>query len=374
MTRIAIVGGGIMGLGIGWYLARAGADVTIFDRDRAGRAASWVAGGMLAPHAEAEPGEERVLPLLLEGHRRWPAFVEALEAATGQTLDYRTDGTFVVALNADDARTLRFWYAYLHDMGQPVEWLSGYDVRKREPHLSREVVAAIWSGHDYHVDNRRVVEALKTAFVRAGGTLREATPVREIVIDGARVRGVRLDDGLFEADTVVLAAGAWSREVAGLPPEIRPPVRPVRGQVVMLRMPADAPVLHHVVWCMDAYLVPRSSGELLIGATVEEMGFDATPTAGGVFHLLRGAWEVLPAIYDLPLVEIAVGFRPTSRDDAPILGPTPVEGLVMATGHHRNGILLAPLTADVVSRFVLTGELDPLAQPFTLARFLSQPT
>ncbi|GAP61760.1 glycine oxidase [Ardenticatena maritima] len=373
MSRIAIVGGGIMGLGIGWYLAREGADVTVFDRGRAGRAASWVAGGMLAPHAEAEPGEERLLPLLIEGHKQWPAFVEALEEAAGVSLDYRTDGTLVVALDADDARKFRFWYEYLRGMGQPVEWLSGYEVRKREPHLSREAVAAIWSGHDYHVDNRRVVEALKRVFVQAGGALREETPVREIVIEGGRVRGVRLDEGVFEAETVVLAAGAWSREIEGLPPDIRPPVRPVRGQVVILQMPPEAPLLHHVVWCMDAYLVPRSNGQLLIGATVEEMGFDATPTAGGVFHLLRGAWELLPAVYDLPLTEIAVGFRPTSRDDAPILGPTPVEGLVMATGHHRNGILLAPLTADVVSRFVLTGELDPLAQPFTLARFLSQP-
>ncbi len=369
--RVAIVGGGIIGLGIGWYLARAGQDVVILERGEAGRGASWVAGGMLAPHAESEPGEEKLLPLLVEGLRRWPDFVKELEAEAGMSVDYRQDGALLVALDQDDARKYRFWYEFLRDLKQPVEWLSGYEVRKMEPYLSRSAVAAIWSPHDYHVNNQLVVLALKRAFEGAGGRLREHTPVEEVLISGGRVRGVRTKGETLEADVVVVAAGAWSRDLPGLPESVRPPVRPVKGQVVILQMPEGEPLLRRVVWCVDAYLVPRSNGHLLVGATVEEVGFDPHLTAGGVYHLLRRAWELLPAVYDLPIVDMLVGFRPTSRDDAPILGPTEVEGLVMATGHHRNGILLAPITAQTVSHFILTGELPPEIRPFTLDRFKS---
>lgn len=367
--KIVIVGGGIMGLGIGWYLARAGQEVEILERGEAGRGASWAAGGMLAPHAESEPGEESLTPLLVEGLRRWPDFVKELEAETGMSVDYRQDGALLVALDQDDARKFRFWYEFLRDLKQPVEWLSGYEVRKMEPYLSRSAVAAIWSPHDYHVNNQLVVLALRKAFEQAGGRLREHTPVEEVVISNGRVQGVRAGGEMVEADVVVIAAGAWSRDLPGLPESVRPPVRPVKGQVVILQMPPDEPLLQRVVWCVDAYLVPRSNGHLLVGATVEEVGFDPHLTAGGVYHLLRRAWELLPAVYDLPIVDMLVGFRPTSRDDAPILGPTEVEGLVMATGHHRNGILLAPITAQTVSHFILTGELPPEIRPFTLERF-----
>jgi glycine oxidase len=184
-----------------------------------------------------------------------------------------------------------------------------------------------------------------------------------------RVQGVRLADKMLMVKTVVLAAGAWSRDIDGLPDEVRPPVRPVKGQMLAVQMPRHAPLLKHVVWGPDAYLVPRLDGRLLIGATVEEQGFDMQLTAGGIFELLRGAWETLPGIYDLPIVELWAGLRPGSRDDAPILGPTRVEGLIMATGHFRNGILLAPVTAYAISHFILTGELIETVKPFTLERF-----
>ncbi|MDQ7029283.1 MAG: glycine oxidase ThiO [Ardenticatenia bacterium] len=367
--NVVIVGGGIIGLSLGWYLARAGLTVQVVERGEAGRGASWVAGGMLAPHAESEPGEEALLPLLVEGLRRWPAFVDELEAATGMSVDYRRDGALLVALDQDDARKYRFWYEFLRELRQPVEWLSGYEVRKMEPYLSRSAVAAIWSPHDYHVNNQLVVLALKQAFTQAGGRLREHTPVEKVIVEGERVRGVLAGGERLEADIVVVAAGAWSSQLAGLPEDVCPPVRPVKGQVVILQMPAVEPVLQRVVWCVDAYLVPRSNGHLLVGATVEEVGFDPHLTAGGIYHLLRRAWELLPAVYELPIVEMLVGFRPTSRDDAPILGPTGVEGLVFATGHHRNGILLAPITAQTVSHYILSGELPDEIRPFTLDRF-----
>jgi glycine oxidase len=192
-------------------------------------------------------------------------------------------------------------------------------------------------------------------------------------IDGGRVRGLVLagpDADTRRYDVVVIAAGAWSRGIEGLPVELRPPVRPLKGQMIAVQMDKADPLLRHVVWAPGVYLVPRNDGRLIIGATVEEKGFDATLTAGGVLDLLRDTWEALPGVTELPIVEMWVGHRPTSRDDAPSLGPTSVAGLVMATGHHRNGILLTPVTADAVSHYILSGEIMPDIQPFSIDRFV----
>ena len=368
-SSIAIVGAGVCGLGIGWRLAQAGRAVTVIDRGAAGRGASWAAAGMLAPQVEAEPGEEALLPLMLESQAMWAGFAAELEAASVQRLGYSAEGTLVVALDRDDAEKLRFRYDYLTGLGRELEWLTGAEARRLEPHLARGVTAAIASPLDHQVDNRRLVEALKAAFVRAGGALVEHAPVEEIVIAQGRARGVRASGRLFAADRVVIAAGAWSRNLPGLPEEARPPVRPVKGQMVAIQMDKAAPLARRVIWAPDAYLVPREDGRLLVGATVEEMGFDLGLTAGGVFELLRGAWETMPGVYDLPLVETWAGLRPASRDDAPILGETSIEGLILATGHHRNGILLAPVTADAVSRLILDGRAPDSIRPFSLARF-----
>jgi glycine oxidase len=195
--------------------------------------------------------------------------------------------------------------------------------------------------------------------------------VSEIEVAGARVTGVVLaDGGEVAADKVVLAAGAWSRGIAGLAPELRPPVRPIKGQMLALRMDPAAPLITHVIWAPGIYLVPRRDGRLIVGATVEERGFDDTLTAGGVLTLLEAAWRAVPAIEELPIDEMWVGHRPGSRDDAPILGPTALDGLICATGHHRNGILLAPITADAIAALALDGTLDPAIAPFGLDRFV----
>ena len=188
-------------------------------------------------------------------------------------------------------------------------------------------------------------------------------------ISDGRACGVVTDHGRDPADVVVLAAGAWSREIGGIPPAHLPPVRPIKGQMLALRMDRAAPLLRHVVWLPRGYLVPREDGRLVIGATVEERGFDDTLTAGGLLALLEGAWRAVPAIEELAIVETWVGFRPGSRDDAPMLGPSGIDGLVVATGHHRNGILLTPLTAGVVSAYVLTGRLPEIVELFTPERF-----
>ena len=377
---IVIVGGGICGLGIGWRLAKAGRDVTIIDRGEAAMAATWAAAGMLAPQAEAEHAEEALLPLAMESCRMWQSFSEELQRDSGIDVDYRTEGTLVVAVDRDDCELLEYRFTYLRDLGLNLEWLSGYEARQKEPYLSRAVSGALFSPEDHQVDSRLVGSALKACFINAGGNLRENTSVDEILTNSGRVTGVRVGDREINAEIVVVAAGAWSRNIAGLPPEASPPVRPLKGQMLAVQMPAAAPILQHVLWgpgnsiVPSIYLAPKSDGRLIIGATVEEMGFDTSLTAGGMFELLRSAWEVLPGIYDLPLVESWAGLRPASRDDAPILGPTGVEGIVMATGHHRNGILLAPITADTVSDYILTGTVADIMRPFMLERFTKSQT
>lgn len=364
-----IVGGGICGLGIGWYLAKAGHPVTVLERGQAGAGATWAAAGMLAPRAEAEPAEERLTELLLEAHAMWPAFTAELEAASGVEIDYRGDGTIVVGLDRDDADRLRFQYDFQQRLGLETEWLSGDAAREREPHLAPGVTAAILSPHDHQVDNRKLAMALRTALMRAGGGLREHCQVDEVLIAGGRVRGVRIGDAELADDTVLVAAGAWSRQLPGLPEAVRPPVRPVKGQTLALMMDRARPLIRHVVWGPAVYLVPRRDGRLICGATVEEAGFDTGLTAGGLMDVLRNAWEVLPGIYELPLVESWAGLRPTSRDDAPILGQSAVPGLLFATGHHRNGILLGPLTAWAMSTLIAGGEMPASVRPFAPGRF-----
>jgi glycine oxidase len=370
---IVVVGAGVSGLGIGWKLAEAGRAVTVIDRGAAGRGASWAAAGMLAPQVEAEPGEEALLPLMLESQALWAEFAPAVERASGQDIGYRTEGTLAVALDRDDREKLRFRYDYLVSLKRELEWLSGAEARRLEPHLARGVTAAISSPLDHQVDNRALVDALKIAFQKSGGTLIENAPVREVLIAGGRARGVVAGESTIEAERVVIAAGAWSRNIPGLPDEVRPPVRPVKGQMLAVQMDKAAPLITRVVWGPDGYFVPRADGRLLVGATVEEMGFDTTLTAGGMFELLRAAWETLPGTYDMPLIESWAGLRPASRDDAPILGETEVEGLIMATGHHRNGILLTPITAHAVSRLILDGTAPASIAPFSLARFAAGP-
>jgi glycine oxidase len=369
---VGIIGAGVCGLGIGWRLAAAGCRVDVFDRAEPGRGASWAAAGMLAARAEAEPGEETLLALDLESQRLWPGFAAELAGASGISVDYRGEGTLIVALDRDDAEALRFNYDYQRRQGLDVQWLSGAEARKREPFLSPNVCAGVFSPGDHQVDNRKLVDALLQAYRAAGGTLYPGTEVKAIDVAAGRARGIVLagrDNDVRRYDVIVLAAGAWSRDIAGVPDALRPPVRPLKGQMLAVQMDRDDPLLRHVVWAPGVYLVPRVDGRLIIGATVEEKGFDPSLTAGGVLDLLRSTWEALPGMTELPIVEMWVGHRPTSRDDAPILGPTPVDGLVMATGHHRNGILLTPVTADAVSHYILSGKVMPAIEPFSITRF-----
>jgi len=368
--RVAIIGAGVVGLGIAWRLAKR-AEVLVFDRGKAGAGATYAAAGMLAACCEAEPGEEALTALGRDSQARWPDFAEDLARASGVDVELRREGTLVLALTADDQAELAHRFEYQRKLDLPLEWLSGPATRAREPHLAGKIAGAVFSPEDHQVDNRKLMRALRVAAEAAGVKIHEQRPVKEIAVAAGRAKGVVFDDGTdVAADSVVLAAGAWSRGIAGLPPDRRPPVRPVKGQMLALRMDPGAPLLNHVLWAPGAYLVPRRDGRLIVGATVEEKGFDETITAGGMLTLLEAAWRAIPAVEELPIDEIWVGHRPGSRDDAPILGRGPLEGLFYATGHHRNGILLAPVTADPMARLILDDVVEPAIRPFGLERFL----
>ena len=373
--KIIIIGGGVIGLGIGWQLAKAGASVTIYERGEAGRAASWAAAGMLAPLAEAHTEESALLKLGCESLERYPQWVRELEADAEMSIGYRMEGTLIIGLEPDDTDQLRHLYTAQQDLGLDVEWLSGRAAREIEPVLSPRITAAIHCATDYQVDNRQMVTALQRAYQACGGVLHENSTTERIVIENGIATGIQTQDGFQAADMLILAAGCWSAQVEGLPEMIVPPVRPVKGQMLALQM-EEGIEINSVIRTIRAryptsvYLVPRDDGRLIVGATSEEMGFDTRLTVGGVFELLRGAWEAVPGIYELPILETWAGLRPGSRDNAPILGETPVENLIYATGHYRNGILLTPITAYEIAKLILTGETSETIAPFQLDRFL----
>jgi glycine oxidase len=368
--EVLIVGAGVIGLGIAWRLASAGARVRVYDKGRAGGGASHAAAGMLAACAEAEPGEEPLVALGRASQALWPAFAAELQDVTGVDVELRQEGTMVLALTADDQAQILHHFEFQKQLGLPVEWINAAEVRRREPHLGSRLAGALWSPQDHQVDNRRLATALKAAAAASGVQICEHQEIRKVAVAGGRTHGVILADGTaVGADVVVVAAGAWSRDIGGLPPDARPPVRPIKGQMLALRMDARAPLITHVVWAPGVYLVPRRNGRLIVGATVEEKGFDEALTAGGLLTLLEAAWRAVPGIEELAVEEMWVGHRPGSRDDAPILGPAGVTGLLYATGHHRNGILLAPITADAIARVVTSGVVDEAIMPFDPARF-----
>ncbi|HWC13127.1 MAG TPA: glycine oxidase ThiO [Actinomycetota bacterium] len=363
-----IVGGGIIGLSIAWRSAGRGLSVIVFDDPRS-RGASEVAAGMLAPVTEVHYGEEALLGLNIDSARRFPAFVGELEAHTGVEVRYRRCGTLMVARDADDNAVLGEIFSFQQKLGLEVERLRGRDARELEPGLSGSIRGAILAPNDHQVDPPELVAALRIACVNAGVELRDQA-VTEIVTEPGRAVGVRGSDGTeVRADTTVVAGGAASGALAGLPAADMPPVRPVKGQVVHLAARGIFGVADRNIRGLDTYIVSRTNGRVVIGATVEEVGADSTITAGGVHDLLRSAYELVPGITELRFVRAMAGLRPATPDNAPLLGRSRLLGLVVATGHYRNGILLAPATADLISELLVTGSVPEQLAPFSPQRF-----
>jgi glycine oxidase len=359
---VAVVGGGIIGLAVAWAARRRGLSVTVLEREHVGAGASHVAAGMLAPVSEVEYGSggRRLLQLGLRSAAMWPAFAEDLQEASGVDVGLRRTGTLIAARDADEARELERQLELRRSLGLSVLRLRGSEAREREPGLAPAVRLALEVPDDHAVDTRLVLAALRAACLAGGVELREGQAVEAIERDaeGTRACGLALaGGGRLHAGQIVLAAGAWTERLNGLDAHERIPVRPVKGQILRLRDPAGPGLLSRVLRFQGGYLVPRGDGRYVLGATVEERGFDLDATAGGVYELLRGAHELVPGVAELQIDELSVGLRPGTPDNAPVIGHGALEGLVWASGHHRNGVLLAPLTAELVAA-LLAGEGD----------------
>lgn len=358
------VGGGVIGLSGAWQAARAGLQVTVVDPSP-GRGASWVAAGMLAAVTEATFGEEALVRLLTAAAGRWPGFAAALGEEAGNDVGYRPCGTVAVATDPSDRAVIDQLLAYQQGLGLDARRLSGSECRRLVPALAPGVRGGAEVPGDHQVDNRRLVAALLEACRRAGVTAVEDRVVAVLTGVHGEARGVRLATGDdLAAGSVVACAGAATGELAGLPPGTLPPVRPVKGHIVRLRGPADRPLLERTVRGLvhgrPCYLVPRADGQLVVGATSEERGFDTAVQAGAVHALLDDARTLVPGVDELELVEALAGLRPGSPDNAPFVGWTAVPRLAVATGHYRNGILLTPLTAEALAE-LLAGRPAPPA-------------
>jgi glycine oxidase len=354
-----VVGGGTIGLACAWRAARRGLMVRVLERDVPGAGATHVAAGMLAPVGEANWGEEALVRIALTSAREWSRFAAELERDSGLESGYEPRGALHVALDRDEAEELRRRFELMTAVGLGVEWLRPRGCRSLEPGLSPSVAAGVHLPGEAAVDPRRLVPALVAAVEEAGGEAIVQAEVVDALFEGERIAGVVTADGReHRAERVVLASGAWSGASAWLPPAARPPVRPVKGQLLVLRGNPEQTVSERIITTERVYLVPRPDGRLIVGATVEERGFDLQVTAGGVHELLREAYRTLPDVAELELVETLAGLRPGTPDNAPLIGPGAIDGLLLATGHFRNGILLTPGTAETIAA-MLAGEPSP---------------
>ena len=371
---VAIVGGGIAGLAVAWRAQQRGLRTVVLERDALASGATHVAAGMLAPISEARVGERGLLALSRASLDRYPAFVAELAEASSRDPGYRACGTLLVARDRDEAEALEREQAEREALGLPVERLLASEARRREPALSPTLRLALDVPGDHAIDPRALSVVLAVAVERGGGVLREHAEVARVAVAGEQVEGVELADGeRVHADRVVVAAGAWVEALDGLPAHARVPVRPVKGQIMRLRDPAGPGLLTRVIRMQPGYLVPRGDGRYVLGATMEEQGFDTAPTAGGIFELLRDAIELVPGVSELAIEEVAAGLRPGTPDNAPVLGPGALDGLHWAAGCFRHGILLAPVVADALAATLAGEELPAVAQPFGAARFAPQP-
>jgi glycine oxidase len=349
-----------------WAAAKRGLRPCVLD---AGDPGAWqVAAGMLAPVAESDFGEGALTALGIRAAEGFEAFCAELAVASGEDPGFRATGTLIVARDQDDAEVLERLLAFRQSAGLPVERLRPSQARRAEPALAPTVRLALDVPGDHTADPRKLVAALRIAVERSGGEIRPKTRVTRLLADGDRVTGVQLESGeVVDAPRVVLAAGAWTAKL-DVPDPV--PIRPVKGQIMRLHDPRGPGLLDRTVRTpQGGYIVARGDGRYVLGATVEERGYDTAPTAGGVFELVRDLSEVIPGVLELELDELAAGLRPGSPDNVPSIGPGSLEGLVWATGHYRNGILLAPLTASLVATALLGEEMPEWAGAADPKRF-----
>ncbi len=368
--KIVVIGAGVAGLAIGWRLAQAKCEVVVLERGLAGQGATWASAGMIAAGAETGLDGSPLAQFALASRAAWPAFAREIEAASGMDIGYREPGALLVALNEPQERTLRELAATLAARKMPDKWLEAREALEKEPLLAPDLRGALHAADAAQVDNRVLSAALAVNLRRAGGQLHELCRVESIIVERGHVRGVVAEGERFAAEAVVLAAGAWCNGIDGIPREALPPVRPVKGQMVALALPAGARMPTHPAWESDVYIVPRRD-RLLVGATVEEVGFDTAVSKEAQDWLLAGAIRLAPSLAQWRVAESWSGLRPATPDGLPALGAIGLAGLFAATGQFRNGILFAPSVADGLSDLVLGKPARPDWRAFDPRRFTS---
>ncbi|MEU9191152.1 glycine oxidase ThiO [Streptomyces sp. NPDC048484] len=373
--HIVIAGAGVIGLATGWRLLQRGLGVTVID-PAPGSGASHAAAGMLTPIADKTCEDGALLRLCLASHEAYPDFVTELEEVSGLRTGYRRDGILEVAFGGADLAVLENERRFRDSVGVASRTVSAAECRELEPMMAPEVSGGLLVPGDGSIDPRLLTDALLTAFRSLGGTF-VADRVTDVLVDD-RATGVRLgNDDIVHADRTVLAAGCWTHRIGGLPPGVVPEIRPVKGQTLRLRPDPAAPgggaspkrTTRGRIRGSAVYLVPRTDGELVVGSTHEDRGYDRTITVGGLWKLMRDAQGLLPGVADMAFAEAAAGLRPGSPDDLPLLGSTIVPDLLLATGHFRFGVMLTPVSAGAMADLLVTGELPEVAKPFSPDRF-----
>ena len=361
---VAIAGGGVIGGSIALELARAGLRVGVFDRQQPGQEASWASAGIISPAPE-NPGQIASVELAKKSAAMYPEFVSKIEEISGKRTGYRAKGTLQALFSRDAKAELSTMIAVYHGLGLKAEPLRADDVRELEPALSEEIEAAVLRPDEASVDNRALTAAVLEAAQRSGAEVFSGSGVKAIWHEGNSCRGVTLQNEKVEAKWTVIAAGCFSGTIEGV--AAYAPVKPAKGQMVSLR--ADDLTIERVLWSEKIYLVPRDDGRILAGATVEYAGFDKRVTAGGIEKVLGAAIELAPRLKNARIEETWAGLRPDSQDHLPILGPTGLEGLLMATGHFRSGILLTPITARLIREWITEQRVSSDWDRFSPLRF-----
>lgn len=349
---IVIVGGGVIGLTIARALAQRGVrDVCLVERGNLGTEASWAAAGMLLPQVEADAPDE-FFNLACQSRDLYPSFAAALREETGIDVELDTTGTLYLALTEHDHEEIEKRYEWQTQAGLSVERLSGAEARALEPCISEATLGALRFPKDIQVENRRLLSALANSVTKLGVEIVTQTTVDSLIIEGNRVRGVQTSRGAIRSPTVVIAAGTWSSFIKSAPV---PAIEPIRGQMICLE--AKPQLTRHVIYSPRGYIVPRQDGRLLAGSTSEHAGFAKCVTAGGITTILRNALDISPTIADLPVIDTWTGLRPRAAGGLPVIGPCgEIDGLFYATGHYRNGILLAPITGELISKAIVSSQ------------------
>jgi glycine oxidase len=369
MTKdVIIVGGGVIGCSIAWRLAQAGLKVTVFERGSAGCEASRAAAGMLSPQGESQTAGP-FFDLCLRSRAMYRSFAEELNDASGIDVEYKDEGTLFVVLQGEDDEERTSWARWQREAGLPLEHVSADDLRKIEPAVTESAARAIFLPDEHQVENRRLMDALEVAIKRTGVELIEGADVTALATDHGRVAGVVSGGKRLDAGAVVVAAGTWSSRLLE-PLGLNVKVTPARGQMIAVQ--GGKLAISRVLHSSSVYVVPRRDGRILIGATVENAGFQKAVTVSAIKHLLSAALELVPSIGQLEIVETWSGLRPDTIDHLPIIGPSGIDNLLLATGHFRNGILLAPVTAELVASVIMRDNVSDHLTHFGVARFDSR--